>query len=273
MKQNKILNIDELKSLYADGYSLYKLQDILGFSRKFLSKQLKINKIEINYKNKSRFLKHNYFDNIDNEQKAYMLGFIFADGSINLKNYRLTIDLASKDMDILIKFSNELYGRNLVKNYTRNNKNYIKLDVNSKYLITQLLKYNITSNKTLSAKYPQMIAKEYNKHFIRGIIDGDGCIYIPKSNRDSPCVLLIGTRDICDNVSEILNKELNLKSYFCKVHDQDISIMTEIKISNFKQCKKMLDWLYKDSKIYLDRKYDKYNNFLIRYESIADQYK
>ena len=44
------------------------------------------------------------FDNIDNEEKAYWLGFIVADGYLNLDKHMLRIKLGNKDKRHLIKF-------------------------------------------------------------------------------------------------------------------------------------------------------------------------
>lgn len=44
------------------------------------------------------------FDNIDNEEKAYWLGFILADGYLNLDKHMLRIKLGNKDKQHLIKF-------------------------------------------------------------------------------------------------------------------------------------------------------------------------
>lgn len=62
----------------------------------------------------------NYFETIDSEDKAYFLGFIVADGSINTNKYRnaLIINIHKKDVDILnkfkelIKFEGELHFTN-----------------------------------------------------------------------------------------------------------------------------------------------------------------
>ena len=266
-------DLTNLQKLYSDGYSLNDLQKILGVHRSTLSGYLKESGIHVNYQEKSKNLNQNYFNQIDSEDRAYMLGFIFADGSINLDYNRLTIDLSIQDQDILVKFSTILYGRNHVKVYTRNNRKYCKLDINSKTICNQLLKYNLTENKTFTAQYPEMIDRSLNKHFIRGLIDGDGCIYLPSNNRSSPLVALIATRAMNDTVSKILDSVLNLKSYVCKVHGQDISIMSELRIKNYHRCKILLDWLYRNSSIHLDRKYNRYLTFLSRYDKLRDQNK
>ena len=66
----------------------------------------------------------NYFETIDSEDKAYFLGFIFADGCVtnDPKKYRyqLTLKLHSKDVGILEKFIKSIDGEmNIWKNKKR----------------------------------------------------------------------------------------------------------------------------------------------------------
>ena len=42
---------------------------------------------------KKYFVNENYFENIDTDSKAYILGFLYADGNIGSNNYRLQISL------------------------------------------------------------------------------------------------------------------------------------------------------------------------------------
>ena len=75
-------NINEIKKDYENGLSLTQLSKIEGVSRQKISRDLKkINVQIVNQHNKLKFNEH-YFDNIDSEEKAYWLGFIFADGCI-----------------------------------------------------------------------------------------------------------------------------------------------------------------------------------------------
>jgi hypothetical protein len=48
-------------------------------------------------------LNENYFDVIDSHDKAYILGFLFADGCNNPKKYTISISLQEEDKDILEK--------------------------------------------------------------------------------------------------------------------------------------------------------------------------
>ena len=70
-----------------------------------LSKKLKERGVEIiNRQNTTKF-NENVFDVIDSEEKAYWLGFIFADGYISSRDYGFEISLSIIDVEHLIKFN------------------------------------------------------------------------------------------------------------------------------------------------------------------------
>ena len=49
-----------------------------------------------------------FFDQIDTEKKAYWLGFLTADGSVNLKNGSITLALKASDQAHIYKFAADL---------------------------------------------------------------------------------------------------------------------------------------------------------------------
>lgn len=61
----------------------------------------------------------NFFEKIDSEEKAYTLGFIAADGSVNIKNGLIKIEQKSENDDILEKIAKALKYDNLIKNTSR----------------------------------------------------------------------------------------------------------------------------------------------------------
>lgn len=54
--------------------------------------------------NKRPFPNRYIFKSIDNEFKAYWLGFLYADGSVGSTDYRVELTLAEKDYNHLVKF-------------------------------------------------------------------------------------------------------------------------------------------------------------------------
>lgn len=272
---------EDCKKMYLLGSSITKIcsekkidRHSLGF--KFKQDGVKVGRGRTNARTYN--LNEHYFDKIDTEIKAYMLGFIYADGNNLFKTNRITIQLSIVDKEILQKFSVIMFNQeNLKYRKNKNNKGeefeYVSLNMYSKHMSQHLATLGVVERKSHLITFPEWLDKTLYKHFIRGLIDGDGWIYIPKSNRDSPNVGLICTRQINDFLQKYLSEELGLTSYLVKAYKQDINVMCEIRIKNYHQCKKMLDWLYQDANIFLQRKYDLYLNLLNKYDNLRDQNK
>lgn len=150
---------------------------------------------------------------------------------------------------------------------------YVYLNFHSKHMSRHLATLGVVEAKSYEITFPEWLHENLYNHFIRGLIDGDGWIYLPKNNKNSPNVGLICTRQINNFLKEYFDKKLNLKSYLVKAYKQDINIMCEIRVKNYHRCKIFLDWLYNDATIFLQRKYKIYQNFLNIYDNLRDQNK
>jgi DNA-binding transcriptional regulator WhiA len=126
-----------------------------------------------------------YFELIDTPEKAYFLGFIFADGCLidNPKEYRykLNIKIHNKDEYILKKFISLLDSE--VKIWRSNNRDICEIGFSSKKMINDLKNIGLHQNKTYTIYYPK-IDEKIERHFLRGYFDGDGCIRINEDKRD-----------------------------------------------------------------------------------------
>lgn len=276
-------NLNEIQTLYENGMCLTKIGEKLHIDRKTLAKLFKDNGIKtrdgFEYVRKYPINEH-YFDLIDTEEKAYMMGFIYADGNNLFKNNRISIQLSSIDEEILNKFSYMVYGQIVLNKNKRTNKDgkifeYTTLNIFNHHISQHLASLGVVERKSHKIIFPEWLDKNLYRDFIRGLIDGDGWIYLPKKedNRNSPNVGLICTRKMNDFLKDFFEKELGLKSYLTKANKQNFDVMCEIRIKNYHRCKIFLDWLYLDSNIYLDRKYQIYQNFLSRYNLLREQNK
>lgn len=210
------------------------------------------------------------FDSIDTEEKAYWLGFLYADGYINSSPidtpkraaYSVSLDLSIKDFDHVQKFANFLKSRRPVKDeITR-----ARFSVNSKNFWTVLNDYGCTPRKSLTLKFPKknvfknnsMSRKELIRHFIRGYFDGDGCITYKRENY--PTISLISTDQFLMGIQNVLNTH---KTLYLNSKNNDI---TKVLKFNGEEAYKILNYLYNNCNIYLQRKYDKYKDICRLYE-------
>ncbi len=199
-------------------------------------------------------LNENYFNKVDSEEKAYILGFLYADGYNQVSKNQIRLTLNKKDVDILDKINKCLnYDRPLL--LLRNN--YLDLSINSIIMSKQLEKLGCMQNKTFNIVFPKFIPEDLIRHFIRGYFDGDGCLSIT-NRKDRPSksyqVNLLGRLEFISKVQEILIQKTNINKTKL-VKTKNVFYMSYTGKQNFI---KITDYLYKNSNIYLDRKYNLY---------------
>lgn len=129
------------------------------------------------------------------------------------------------------------------------------------YNISQKLKeLGCFQAKSLSLKFPttNQVPERLLRHFIRGYFDGGGCfsLYKPKKRNSTYCeVGLVSTNSFCQSIQNITNKILNVYS---KISDKHNNGTKTFKITGHNNCNKFLEWIYKDSTIFLPRKFNKF---------------
>lgn len=196
-----------------------------------------------------------FFDKIDTEEKAYFLGFLYSDGYNNTDTNSVKLSLNEDDVDILIRLNN-LVHENKPLWYSKikdNNRNAWILSMNNKHISKRLVELGCPKAKTFKIKFPteEQVPTNLISHFIRGMVDGDGWIGKKTGAR------LISTLDVCETLSNILKETLNINSYIKVANPGSPNNVYELSLTN-KMARTFLKWLYKDSTIYLERKYQRY---------------
>lgn len=127
-----------------------------------------------------------FFDEIDTEAKAYWLGFILADGCVLWNEvtgtYALSIGLQSRDMEHLTTLERDFGGSRTPLIDPRNGT--IRLVWYSKHLAKCLIELGITPRKSAMETIPSY-PREYERHFWRGVFDGDGCLTIQRKRPET----------------------------------------------------------------------------------------
>lgn len=211
--------------------------------------------------NRKRNLNIEYFKSIDSPEKAYWLGFIVADGCITKNGYKLTFGV--KDDDILSKFKNSIQSDSPVSFFKiydkRTNRTYgrYSLQICSKEFCSYIRKLGIDENKSKSFKFPNICPELYS-HFIRGMFDGDGSIFIKKSKVKKNMrfgVNIISTFDGVEFMKQYLESINIVSNKIVSNKDQNIHY-----IIFHKGAIDFLEWIYKDStdETRLNRKYHTY---------------
>lgn len=209
-----------------------------------------------------------YFKVIDNEWKAYWLGFLYADGCNRIakrgtKNvFVLLTSLALIDKGHLEKLNNSLQSDSPINDYNvkLNGNIYksVKLSICNREICLDLEKLGCTPRKSLTLEFPseEQLPKHLIRHFIRGYFDGDGCIHINTQNR-TVIASILGTYNMLEKINEILQKELYMNSRTIKQKKDNKAY--DITISGIPTVELFYKYLYKDCNIYLERKLKKFD--------------
>lgn len=246
----------EIVEDYLNGLTMQHIADNYGCNRKTISRILHKNKVTIKHSAVNRTLKTDFFSKIEREEQAYMLGFIVADGNIYIREgeWRLSITQTAKDRDILDRFKALLSLD--VEPYFRTEGNTYNMEIYSKEIVEDLLKYGIVPNKTYETKklVPQNLPEKLIIPFIRGFIDGDGGFSKRPSSRVGYTFsatahnkeLLIELRSIINDLidSDANNKFNNVENSWRVDWNRIADVYNIAKI------------FYCNSTIHLNRKYD-----------------
>lgn len=251
-------------------YTQKKLSDMYGISKSAVSKLLQRRNIyvDLSIANRKYKANHNYFDIINSEHKAYWLGFLYADGCNYAKLSAIKLSLQDIDIEILKKFKKDLQSNrpisttNIKKKYP-NRQNLACVSINSPTMSKRLSELGCVPNKTFLLSFPTetQVPSKLIRHFIRGYFDGDGCLTFGHYSKFKTLVgqvNVVSTLDFCESLQRILIRELNIKG--CISHDKRLTNKPtrSLHIKGNLQCIKLLQWMYEDSTIFLERKHNKY---------------
>lgn len=190
-----------------------------------------------------------FFKKIDNEKSAYWLGFIYADG--NIYNNSLAIHLAAKDKNHLEKFKTDIkYNGVFYESLSNFGTETVKLQIGSKEIVQDLEALGLLRCKSLT-QTPLKIEDSLQKHFWRGVFDGDGDIN--KTERTQNQIYwrmrLTGNEHTLEGFTKFLNENgiVNCKSY---PHGK----VRRLEVTKKAHVKNLALIFYHKAQIYLERK-------------------
>lgn len=181
----KILSNEQEQQLvqeYLNGESVTNLQKKYGYKTKksILDKVKKHFGRVLTEEEKQQIInkRKNYsvdFSKIDSPFNAYFIGLMYTDGYVCDDN-KFGIDLVDEDA---IKFISEITGKKYSHYEEKDKQDRFRIIFSDKNQIENLKRYHITKRKTFTIKGFDFTEEEeiYLPYLVRGIIDGDGCIY------------------------------------------------------------------------------------------------
>ena len=205
------------------------------------------------------------FDNIDSEEKAWLLGLIVSDGCLYERRMCVQIALKHTDIDalekakIILKYSGPIYTR-LARTYTSlkgiayHHSESKTLCIYSKKIYFALINLGVMPRKSTKETLPK-VHETLLPHLVRGTWDGDGAVYNNNNNRQQHHwrVALVGSAPLLTSIADIAYSVVGVKKpvHKCKGNWHSFTLCS-------RNALKWCDYMYKDATVYMDRKYQKY---------------
>jgi hypothetical protein len=211
---------------------------------------------------------HDYLDDINTPNKAYVLGYFFADGCIEnrIKVKRIRFNSAINDFEIIEFIKNEISPEtklsinkikreNLIINNkkVKNQQDTVCFGVVSEKIVDKLhCDFNVSYDKTYSQnKFNfKIIPDFFLRDFIRGYFDGDGSIH-------GRVDFVSMNHEFLKQIKDILKENFNIESKFEIIENRN-----KIGYLITKQIKDFYDSIYYENCICLNRKRDKFLNYI-----------
>lgn len=222
----------------------------------------------MNHPNKKTF-DPTVFDNLETkENAAWLLGFLIADGCLKQSKSgqkTITLSVAEFDRDAVDNFVKIINTNATVvvekpRGWTKSNP--VRVCLTSQVLFDKLVSLGVTPRKTGSERVPEFLS--HNRHVWRGVIDGDGSLFLRKSRSkipSNPTISLASSSQVLvEQFSEFsrkaIGKEKTISSYVMKSGKKYFSY-----ILTGDNAISLISLLYNDCSTYLERKHKKYLEF------------
>lgn len=264
---------EQIDQLHKEGKTALEIATILKFKypqpvynyfKKMCWKNL--TREEYNFHTKYT-VNQSFFEDIDSEDKAYILGFICADGHIDTKYKRIVIALQDSDYKILEKIRDAMNSNHPIHRHIKRKNPYTKANhlvieqctiaINGKELIEPLVNMGLNNIKTytLDRKIMNFVPKNLWRHFLRGYLDGDGNITWGKEYSSSKKYII----QVCGNRDFLEHSYQTFYPSDCSIYKYKTSKQCCVwKLTDKRKVLEFLNLLYGDATIYLDRKYNTY---------------
>ena len=196
-----------------------------------------------------------YFNKIDTEEKAYWLGFLYADGCVHSNNYEISVNITDREHVEKFKAAIKAFNHNITEIQDKrfqNAKTLYQFSIRDKQLHQDLIKWGCIPQKSLLINKIPNIPRDYVSHFLRGYFDGDGSLHYLRGTNNYR-ISFVGTKDFLNDIQKELQTNVSLQSNIAgKAY--------VLQIAGRRQIERILNYLYNNSKENnrLNRKYQKY---------------
>lgn len=254
------LNVNEIVGRYKNGETASNIANSFNVSVSVVTDRLRSQGIEIvNPRGREmyKFVDEDFFSRKD-EWSAYTYGLLLSDGCLSDKE-AVSITLQESDVPVLASIAEKMGIHSRPKlSFKKSGEGYAPKAVGSisfshPKLISDLRDLGMEERKSTREVAPECFA--FDRHFWRGMVDGDGSLFMCKLR--GPVLTLCGSETICNQFLDYCKTLVDGIKSSVRRHKGELFT---IKLTKNK-CLPVAQHLYLDQEICLPRKYDKYLKF------------
>lgn len=190
----------------------------------------------------------NFFESIDSHEKAYLLGFLWADGHNNPRS-GLKLMIHNKDIEILNYFKEYMRCDSPIKYRD----NYCIFSINRSKIYNDLLKLGMYTNKSINNLLWPIIDTIFYNSFILGLFDGDGSICRKETTF---AVSFANGYNLLKLLETYLNSNNIQTNPIRYRYGVDRPQACQLDISGLENINRLKSLMYRDSKIFMSRKFN-----------------
>lgn len=240
-----------------DNYSnmpIKKIAEVINRSYMAIALKAMLLGLKVEYSYHEPSYNDMFFDTWSKEL-GWFVGVVLSDGHVsNMPNNKF-VRIKMCDRDVIEKLGTLTdYKLNILEFDSKEEKHSASFTIsfNGRKIWDFFTDLGMDNNKSTTAFLPDIPEQHFN-HFVRGVFDGDGSIYLTEKNY--PYASICGTKKVVYGLADILGIKHNIHKY------SDVTFSVQY---TGKRAIEFLNFIYKDSQniIRMDRKYDKYKKAL-----------
>jgi hypothetical protein len=189
-----------------------------------------------------------YFDEWTPDM-AYILGFMFADGSITKRLCDMIIGVAVKDLAVLKFIQNETKNTRELRHYRPHvdkdgcqHQESVYLTLSSMVLVRRLMELGLKPRKTYNDDPFPAVPDDVMPHFIRGYFDGDGAAFVACDGRCH--VRFIGSPRFIKGIRDALVRAANMTPSTVRIARPKVTLCGRVAWTAQADVRKFRDYIY-----------------------------
>jgi len=255
---------DMIVKLYQNGSSIEQVKQTLNLTSDIVIHRV-LNERSIQKRpNKFYTADYLFFEKIDLPEKAYLLGWLFADGCNLTHGDGFTINLKIGDIEIVEKFKLYMKAAHPIKSivktgFSKCGYHQCLFSIHNAKVSQDLYNLGCVQAKSLILDWPKKLPENLIPFFIRGYFEGDGSLFNGIADKNGYVkygIVIISSADFTIALQKVIEDRLGIK-FGVRFHKNKKSML--LYSSHYKSIIKFFDWIYEGfPDLILRRKYHRY---------------